>query len=589
MSAPAAGDPEDLQARIRALEQENALLTERTKDLTLLGLAAELTGTGGDSLALVARLQTLNRNLDQAVAERTRQLRRSEERYHILFDLVPDGVLLVGAEDRDRFGRIEDANATAAAMHGYTLAELRELHVEALIAQGPVPPMESFEARVWRLAAGETVQEELRHRRKDGSTFPVEATGTLVTLQGRQYILDFCRDITARKQAEQALLLTQRTESIGLLAGGIAHDFNNLLTAIMGQAGLAMDHLAAEPRARGHLEKAVKAAERAAVLTGQILTYSGRGKLAVQAVPLQEMVQENLQFLGSVIPRQIRFQVDFAPGTPYVVADPGQLQQVIMNLVINGAEAIGERPGEITIRTRRLRLDRLDPARWQLGGNQVAPGEYVGLDIADTGCGMGPEVLARVFDPFFSTKQKGHGLGLSAVLGIIRDHRGALGVDSEPGVGTTFRILLPAGEGVPVTPPAAPAGGPEGAARTILVIDDEEYLLEIIGESLGLRGHTCVLARSGEEGLELAASRPAIDLVLLDLNMPGLGGVETLKALRRLDPGLPVLVSSGYDQDQAMAQLGALEPVGFLHKPYLAKALIQAVEAIPPRARQIPD
>ena len=519
------------------------------------------------------------------VAERTRQLQRSEERYRVLFDRVPDGVLLVNAEDKDRFGRIEEANEAAAAMHGCTLDELRHLHVEALIAQGPCPPMESYEARVWRLAPGETLREELRHRRKDGSTFPVEATGTLITLQGRQYILNFCRDITERKQAEQALLLTQRTESIGLLAGGIAHDFNNLLTAIMGQTGLAMDHLEQPAKARGHLDKALKAAQQAAILTGRILTYSGRSRPTVLSVPLLEVIQENLQFLGAIIPRQIRFRLDFGPDTPPVVADPGQLQQVIMNLVINGAEAIGDRPGEICIRTRVVRLDRLDPAQWHFGGNQPAPGDYVRLDIADSGCGMDPDVLARVFDPFFSTKPKGHGLGLSAVLGIIRGLRGALGVDSQAGAGTSFRILLPAGADEPAPPPAPAASGPRGPARTLLVIDDEDYVLEIVCESLRLRGHTCVPARSGEEGIALAASLPAIDLVLLDLNMPGMGGAATFRVLHGMDPGLPVILSSGYAREEAMARVEPLEPAGFLHKPYLNRALIQSVEAMPLRSR----
>jgi two-component system, cell cycle sensor histidine kinase and response regulator CckA len=208
------------------------------------------------------------------------------------------------------------------------------------------------------------------------------------------------------------------------------------------------------------------------------------------------------------------------------------------------------------------------------------------VEVADTGSGMPPEVLARVFDPFFSTKPKGHGLGLSAVRGIIRSHRGALGVDSEEGAGTTFRILLPAGPAAPAASSALPAGAPDGAGRVILVIDDETYLLEIVCETLELRGHTCLPAQSGEAGIAMLLLQPrGIDLVLLDLSMPGLGGPKTFEKLLEIDPELPVVLSSGYGEEEVMAQFRQRRPAGFLHKPYLAKGLIQCLEAVPLRER----
>ena len=548
--------------------------------LPLLERVADLTQARLDNLSLIAKLQRLNLNLDQDVAERTAELRRSEERYRTLFDHVPDGVLLVDADTEGSFGRIEDANATAAAMHGYTLEALKRLDIEVLFAPGPGPRLESFEGRVWRLSPGETVQEELLHRRKDGSTFPVEAIGTLVRIHGRQYVLGFLRDITERKLAEEALLNSQRTEGIGVLAGGIAHDFNNLLTAIMGQTEMALDLM--EPRAvgRSNLEKALQAADKAATLTRQMLAYSGRGKFTILPVAINDLIQENLRFLATAIPKQVAFELELDAGGPIVTGDPGQLQQVIMNLVINGAEAIGEAQGTITIRTRALHLDGVDGTQWPLSGNSLAAGDYVWIEVADTGCGMSEEVRSRVFDPFFSTKPKGHGLGLSAVQGIIRGHRGGLGVDSEVGLGTTFRLLLPVGSPDPLAQPLVVLEMPPREGRMVLVIDDEDYMLEVVRDILEIHGHQPILARSGEEGIALLQRHgTCIDLVLLDLTMPGLSGVETFRRLREMQPGVPVVLSSGFAEEEATNQLKGMDLSGFLQKPYLAKDLIRVVES----------
>ncbi len=554
--------------------------------LPLLERVAELTQARLDNQTLIAKLQRLNMNLDLDVMERNESLRLSEERYRTLFDHVPDGVLLVDADDEGSFGRIEDANETAAAMHGYTLAELKQLDIEALNAPGPGPRLESFEGRIWRLRPGETVQEELIHRRKDGSTFPVEAIGTLIRIQGRQYVLGFSRDITGRKVAEQALLRTQRAESVGVLAGGIAHDFNNLLTAIMGQTGIALDLMEVKEEGREHLEKALNAASKAATLTQQMLAYSGRGKFNIQPVSINGTIQDNIQFLATALPKQVAFVLDLEPGVPLVTGDLGQLQQVIMNLVINGAEAIGEAPGTITIRTRFVHLDQVDGAQWPLSGNTLVPGDYLWIAVTDTGSGMSEEVRSRVFDPFFSTKPKGHGLGLSAVQGIIRAHRGGLGVESELGRGTTFRILLPAGAPEPGFPQATSPDAAQLGKREVLVIDDEDYMLEVVRDTLERRGHTCLLAQSGEEGIEfLQHHRQRIDLVLLDLTMPGLGGVETCRRLQEVAPGIPVVLSSGFAKEEATGQLRGMALAGFLQKPYPAGDLIRLVEAIPLRAR----
>ncbi len=564
---------------------------QRTPDefrvmLPLIKRVADLIQARLDNLRLVARLERLNLNLDLEVAERIEDLRRSEARYRILFDHVPDAVLLVDADAEGSLGRIEDANEAAAAMYGYSREDLERLDIEALSAPGLGPRLESFEARVWRLQPGETVHEELQHRRKDGSVFPVEAIGTLVNLHGRQYLLAFARDITERKQTEQAMLKVQRTESVGVLAGGIAHDFNNLLTAIMGQTGIALELLGDQAPGRDNLVKAQSAATKAATLTQQMLAYSGRGKFDIQPLLLNDLIRENLQFLESAIPKQVSFVQDLDENLPPVTGDPSQLQQVVMNLVINGAESIGEAPGILSIRTRRLQLEQVDNREWPLSGNTLVPGEFVLVEVQDTGCGMTEEVRTRVFDPFFSTKPKGHGLGLSAVQGIIRAHRGGLAVQSEVGVGSTFRILLPVGY------PESPARRPvprslaQGSRRTVLVIDDEDYMLEVVRDVLESHGHASLLALSGEQGIEMLGREPErIDLVLLDLTMPGLGGVETLRRLRKVTPGIPVVLSSGFAAEEALGQLKGLNLDGFLQKPYLAADLLRMVETLAPQVR----
>ncbi len=553
--------------------------------LPLLGRVADLTQARLDNLALIATLKRLNLHLDLDVTERTEELRRSEERFRTLFDHVPDGVLLVNADDAGSFGRIQDANEAAARMHGYSLEALKALDIEALNAPGEGPRLESFEARVWRLKAGESVREELTHLKRDGTTFPVEAIGTLVRLHGRQYVLGFLRDITERKLSEQALLRTQRTESLGVLAGGIAHDFNNLLTAVMGQTSLALDLMGTEAAGRENLGRALGAAEKAAALTRQMLAYSGRGKFTIQPVSINGAIRENLGFLEAAIPKQVRLELDLDQELPMVTGDPSQVQQVLMNLVINGVESIGDAPGRISIRTRFVHLDTVDASRWPLCGNSLAPGDYVWIEVADTGCGMTREVLSRVFDPFFSTKAKGHGLGLSAVQGIIRAHRGGLGVDSVLHQGTTFRILLPAGAPDPPLPESATAAGRGSGARAVLVIDDEDYLLEVVRDALEAHGHTAFLAPSGEEGIALLRRHgPQIDLVLLDLSMPGLGGVETFRLLREVDPKVPLILSSGFAQEEVLTQVKGMDLAGFLQKPYLAKDLIRTVESAPVRS-----
>jgi CheY-like chemotaxis protein len=324
------------------------------------------------------------------------------------------------------------------------------------------------------------------------------------------------------------------------------------------------------------VEKAAGAVERAADLTRQMLAYSGRGHFVVRPTDFNALVRENLPLLEVALPKAVRLATRLEPGLPRVDADVGQIQQVLMNLVINAAEAIGDRGGTVTVATGVREVAASDQELWQASGHPLLPGRYVSLEVRDDGPGMDPATLDRVFEPFFTTKFTGRGLGLAAVLGVVRGHRGGLSVESAPGRGTSFRLLFAPSarsEGAEPSPPA-----PETRGATVLLIDDEAAVREMVGEVLEHEGLRVLLAPDGAAGV--AAYREAqgrVDVVLLDLSMPGWSGGETLKRLREIDPGVRVILSSGYGPEEARGRFGAGAPAGFIQKPYRPEQLMAEI------------
>ena len=398
------------------------------------------------------------------------------------------------------------------------------------------------------------------------------------------------QDITAQKLAEESLRQTQKLESLGLLAGGIAHDFNNLLVALLGQSSLALQKLGDEHGASKHIQKVVQAAEHAAGLTRQMLAFSGRGQFEVKRLNLNQVVRDNVPLLQVAIPKTVQLHTYLQPNLPQVEADPSQMQQVVMNLVLNGAEAADKEGGLVTIVTGTQQVEPLNATYWAMPNSPLEPGDYVRLEIHDNGVGIPPEQQAKIFDPFFTTKVTGRGLGLAAVLGIVRGHRGGLRLHSEVGQGTTFTILLPiASNGVGL----APSAGPEVRLATaddtplhgtVLIIDDEQRVQEALQDMLTHAGLQTLTAADGRTGLALyqqqqQAGSP-IALVILDLSMPGLSGWETLAELRRLNPQVQVLLSSGYSQGEVWASMEDEEGIAFVQKPYRSQELLAAVRAI---------
>lgn len=396
------------------------------------------------------------------------------------------------------------------------------------------------------------------------------------TASGSRHWVGFAVDITAQKEdAERQLKLErrlqegQKLESLALLAGGIAHDFNNLLTGILGSCGLAQMTLPEQHPAAEHLQQIEQTTFRAADLCRQMLAYSGKGRFVVSRIDISQLIKETTTLIRSSISKKAVIRFHLEPHLPACEGDATQLRQVVMNLVINASEAIGDRSGFINIHTGSIRADA-DYLRRTFGGQDLPPGDYVYLEVSDNGCGMTPETVSRIFDPFFTTKVNGRGLGLAAVLGIIKGHKGAIGVYSEPGKGTTFKILLPAcPEPVDQETEKPPPRAPWKSHGTILVVDDEETIRSVLSRILEAWGFRCLTAADGRSGIEALRNHGStIRLVLMDLTMPRLDGVQAFREMRTIQPEVPVVLMSGFSEQEAVSRFTGRGLAGFVHKPF---------------------
>jgi len=404
-------------------------------------------------------------------------------------------------------------------------------------------------------------------------------------------VLGVATDITARKEAEEQrhelelrMQEAQKLESMGILAGGIAHDFNNLLVAMLGNADLALLDLASDNAAAASVRRIRTAALRASDLANQMLAYSGKGRFVTARLNISTLVEEMFHLLEAAISRSATIVQDFAPDLPEVEGDPAQLRQVVMNLLTNASDALPPGGGTITLRTASVPGPE-GPTR-------------VLLEVDDTGCGMDSETQARVFDPFFTTKFTGRGLGMAAVLGIVRGHEGTIEIDSAPERGTRIRVLLPAARPVPdsAAVSAAPATAPpeppaavrpaleDGLAPLVLVVDDDPAVCSVARRALARHGFRVIEARDGVAALEAYRSRLGeISAVLLDLTMPEMAGDEVLRELRALDPAVCVVLSSGFSESDVASQLGheqAAGTAGFLQKPYEVRTLVEVFQRL---------
>ena len=382
-----------------------------------------------------------------------------------------------------------------------------------------------------------------------------------------------------RQKFERQLQHTQKLESLGVLAGGIAHDFNNILTAIIGNADIALMRINKESAAIENLHRIEQAAARASDLTRQMLAYSGKGRFVIESIDLNILLEEMLHMLEVSISKKAVLRLNLAKQLPPVEADATQLRQIIMNLVINASEAIGDMSGVISVNSGSMECDRAYLRSIWLDEN-IDAGLYVFLEIADTGCGMTKETMAKLFDPFFTTKFTGRGLGMAAVLGIVRGHKGTINVYSEEGIGTTFKILLPASDRpVEAVTAESPGGNWKGKGK-VLLVDDEETVRSIAGEMLNELGFTTILATDGREAVELFKATPDVAFVILDLTMPHMDGEQCFRELRQLNPGIKIIISSGYNQQEVTQKFVGKGLAGFIQKPYRMFALVESIRKL---------
>ncbi|MCE9579729.1 MAG: PAS domain S-box protein [Deltaproteobacteria bacterium] len=501
-----------------------------------------------------------------------RAIAGSEARYRQIVNCCQEGVWTIDLEARTTL-----VNEQMAAMLGYTPAEMlgRPLW-DFMDARAEV----TARANMARRERGVAERHEFRLRHRDGrDVWTTMAASPLVDDAGITVgALALVADLTQQRELEDKVLHGQKLESLGVLAGGIAHDFNNLLVGVLGNAGLAMRRLPAGAPALEALRDIEIAALRAADLTRQLLAYSGKGRFVVERIALNAVVEEMAALLRAAISKKAVLRLELDRALPGIEGDGTQLRQVIMNLITNASDALGDEAGVITVRTHVVDVDRAFLRTTYLGDG-VAPGRYVCLEVSDTGVGMTPATLARIFDPFFTTKASGRGLGLAALLGILRGHHGTIAVVSAPGQGATFQVLLPralADEAAAIAPPEPrPAAV---IAGTVLVADDEAAIRSIARQVLELEGYAVLTAVDGLDAVQVFTERAAgIDAVLLDLSMPNLSGAQALEAIRRIRPDVRVVLSSGYSEIDIAHRIAGDPCTVFLRKPWTPDELLALI------------
>jgi PAS domain S-box-containing protein len=502
-------------------------------------------------------------------------LRISEYQYRHLIETMPDGVYKSTHE-----GRFIEINPAMVKILGYdSKEELMALDIKTQLyfdegdRESVTLDEELNERSVYRL------------RKKDGSEVWVEDQGRLVVDDDKNilYHEGVLRDITEQRNSEQALRQAQKLESIGTLAGGIAHDFNNLMNAVLGQSGLALHKLPKESPAVDHIEKAIKASERVADLTKQLLAYSGRGKFFINEIDLNVLLKENIQMLELSIPKTIKLKIEPGFPPPHIMGDVSQVQQVIMNLIINAGEAMGQNPGSIILRTGRIEIQKETKEYSKYTAAALPAGSYAMVQVRDTGSGISPATLSRIFDPFFTTKFTGRGLGLAAVLGIIKGHKGGLRIESEEGKGTMFEIVFPLVTSSRKTGVSKEKELPavNGEGKTILVIDDESSVIELLKDVFTEANFNVIGASEPLEGINIYRREfQSIVLVVLDYSMPHMDGKLAFEELRKINNDVKVILCSGYSEEETLSSFGIDRPTGFFQKPFTTEKLVKRVAEI---------
>jgi PAS domain S-box-containing protein len=519
------------------------------------------------------KLRLANADLERRVQERTADLARVNEAlslFRALVDRVNDAIEVIDPDT----GRVLDANETACLSHGYTRPEYLSLRIPDLDPTLSAPG--AWAKNVEHLRRCGSLIHQGERRRKDGTLFPVEVNFNCIRLDC-EYMVAVVRDVTERRRLEEQLRQAQKMEAVGQLAGGVAHDFNNLLTVISGYCELLLASLPPSDPWREQLAAIRDAGERAAGLTGQLLAFSRKAIVAPKILDLNDVVDSVGKMLRRLIGEDVVLVTALAPSLDRVKADPGQVEQVIINLAVNARDAM-PRGGRLTIETANRKVPEED------GRDSVLPpGRYVRLAVSDTGHGMTDELKAKIFEPFFTTKEpgKGTGLGLATVYGIVKTYGGHIAVDSQVGAGTTFTVLLPAEEAAANRSfdevlRVAPRG-----TETVLLVEDDNVVRRLAQIALEAQGYTVLEAADSTAAVQVAEGHAGpVHLLLTDVVMPGLGGRDLADEVRARWPGVKVLYVSGYTDD-AVVRHGVREATdAFLQKPFTPLVLARKVRAV---------
>ncbi len=508
-----------------------------------------------------------------ARVEAEQQHRISESKYRSLVELAPEAISVVEA------GAVTFCNSHFLEMLGYTNAEMIGTRIEQITYKDDLASaVERYQRRVEGRVLPKTV---FRHVRKDGSVIWVETVGQSIEWEGRPAVLYFSSDITERRALEEKFVHAQKMESVGRLAGGIAHDFNNILQIILGYCEILLSagSNADVPRVVGTIKQS---AERAAALTMQLLAFSRKQSVTLAPVDVAALVRDSRSMLAKLLGEDIRISVEAGggeagDGAAVVRADSGQLQQVLMNLAVNARDAMPE-GGDLTIRVSRAAVGEADEER----PVELPPGDYVLLQVSDSGVGMDREVLSHLFEPFFTTKGvgRGTGLGLSIVYGIVKETGGHIVVESQPGEGTTFRVYLPR------SPEAAPAELPlletqKVGTETVLLVEDEDAVRELVLQKLEACGYHVLTAADGAQAVEMCkAGSGRIHLLVTDVLLPGMRGTRVAEAFRAFNPAGKVIYMTGYTDTSGFEDLARREGATVLQKPFTLSTLAGAIRRV---------
>jgi PAS domain S-box-containing protein len=510
---------------------------------TTLSLYADLLASLGQAFLRQRYATILNKKLHQ-----------TDQRYRLLIEGSSDHALFTV----DVKGFVTSWNPGAERLMGYTEAEVigkdysRFFTPEDVESGAPRRSIRSVQHGGW-------VETEGWRVRKDGTRFLSETVTAQIGEGDTVEYGKLLHDVTAERESATAGLEAQKLESIGVLAAGIAHDFNNLLTSIMGNVNLAMAKLRPDDVARPHLDLAERSTRKAATLVAQLMAYAEKGDVIVTTFDLSALIAEILPLIETSIPKTVQLVLKLAPGLPWITADASEIQQIVMNLVINGAESFGPAGGTLRVSTG------------------LAP-EGIFFEVRDTGCGMDEATRRRIFEPFFTTKFTGRGLGLAAVSGIVRRLKGHLNVESAVGKGTTFRIFFPAAAAQLHAKPAKAEHTSHGGGL-ILIVDDEEMIRDLAAAVLEQCGYTVLTAENGQGALEIFSRNPDISAVLMDLTMPVMGSGEALARMNELRPDIPIVISSGYGEIAVRAQF-TRGLAGVLRKPFTMAELQDKIAAV---------